>query len=196
LDSASPIKSRSAVDPLPLPSLDPLASALGNYQCSHGTPQRRREDFPYCSSTTVRIKFKPLQQAVTSMTAFTIYFAQLAGLWFIILGIILIVRKAAIIDLMPKMAENQPFVFLAGMIRIIVGLAVLIGNGPWGNQALSIVVALIGWITLVRGVAMLLVAPQQQRKLIDLWRREATYYTAAAIVLGLGLYLARAGFAV
>lgn len=130
------------------------------------------------------------------MTAFTIYFAQLAGLWFIILGIILIVRKAAIIDLMPKMAENQPFVFLAGMIRIIVGLAVLIGNGPWGNQALSIVVALIGWITLVRGVAMLLVAPQQQRKLIDLWRREATYYTAAAIVLGLGLYLARAGFAV
>lgn len=131
-----------------------------------------------------------------TMTAFTIYFAQLAGLYFIILGIILIVRKAAIIDLMPKMAENQPFVFLAGMIRIIIGLAVLIGNGPWSNRALSIVVALIGWITLVRGVAMLLVTPQQQRKLIDYWRREAAYYTAAAIVLGLGLYLARAGFAV
>jgi hypothetical protein len=129
------------------------------------------------------------------MTAFTIYFAQVAGLYFIILGIILMVRKGIIIDLMPKMAENQPFVFLAGMIRIIVGLAVLIGNGPWGNRALSIVVAFIGSITLVRGVAMLLVTPQQQRKLIDYWRRDAAYYTAAAIVLVHGVYLAHPGFA-
>jgi hypothetical protein len=136
-----------------------------------------------------------LQQAVTTMTAFTIYFAQLAGLLFIILGVILIVRKSTIIDLMPKIAENQPLVFLAGMIRIIIGLAVLIGNGPWGDRALSIVVALMGWITLVRGVAMLLVTPQQERKLIDYWRRGPAYYTAVAIVLVLGLYLARAGFA-
>lgn len=129
------------------------------------------------------------------MTTFTIYFAQLAGLYFIILGVILIVRKSTMIVLMPKMAENQPFVFLAGMIRIIIGLAILIGNGPWGNRALAIVVAFIGWITLARGVAMLLVTPQQQHKLIDYWRRDAAYYAAVAIVLVLGLYLARAGFA-
>ena len=136
-----------------------------------------------------------VRQTVIIMTAFTIYFAQLAGLYFIILGIILIARKGTIIDLMPKMVEIQPFVFFAGTIRIIIGLAVLIGNGPWGTRALSIVVALIGWITLVRGVAMLLVTPQQQRKLIDYWRHDAAYYTAVAIVLALGLYLARAGFA-
>jgi hypothetical protein len=130
-----------------------------------------------------------------TMTAFTIYFAQLAGLYFLILGVILIVRKSTMIELMPKMAESQPFVFLAGMIRIIIGLAILIGNGPWGNRALTMVVAFIGWITLVRGVAMLLVTPQQQRKLIDYWRRDTAYYTAVAIVLVLGLYLARAGFA-
>jgi hypothetical protein len=136
-----------------------------------------------------------LRRGVISMTAFTMYFAQLAGLYFIILGVILIVRKSTMIELMPKMAENPPFVFLAGMIRIIIGLAVLIGNGPWGDRALSITVAFIGWITLVRGVAMLLVTPQQQRKLIDYWRRDAAYYTAVAIVVVLGLYLARAGFA-
>jgi len=115
--------------------------------------------------------------------------------YFIILSLILVMRKRAIIDLMPKMAENQPFVFLAGMIRIIVGLAVLIGNGPWGGTTLPIVVALIGWITLIRGViAMLLVTPTQQRKLIDYWRRDAIYYTAVAFVLAIGLYLALAGF--
>ncbi len=136
------------------------------------------------------------RQTVMTMTAFTIYFAQLAGLYFIILGLILLLRKRTIIDLMPKLAENQPLVFLAGMIRIIIGLAVLIGNGACGNQTLSIVVALLGWITLVRGIAMLLVTPEQERKLIDYWRGDAAYYTAVAIVLVLGLYLARAGFAV
>lgn len=130
------------------------------------------------------------------MMAFTIYFAQVAGLYFIILSIVLIVRKRDIIDLMPKMAEHQPFVFLAGMIRIIIGLSVLVGNGPWGDQALSNVVAVIGWITLARGIAMLLVTPEQERQLIDYWRRDVAYYAAVAIVLMLGLYLTRAGFSV
>ncbi len=120
----------------------------------------------------------------------TIYFAQLAGLYFIILGLILVVRKRAIIELIPKLAENPPFVFLAGMIRVIIGLAVLIGNGPWGTQRLSVVVALLGWIPLARGIAILLVTPEQARKLVDLWRRDATYYAAAIIVLLFGLYLA------
>jgi hypothetical protein len=86
------------------------------------------------------------------MSAFTIYFAQLAGLYFLILGVILLVRKRAIIDLMPHIAENQPFIFFAGMIRII-GLAILISNGLWGSSALPIVVALLGWVTLIRGIA-------------------------------------------
>jgi len=105
------------------------------------------------------------------------------------------VRKRAIIDLMSDMAENQPFVFLAGIIRIIIGLAVLIGNGPWGGSALVVIVALIGWITLIRGIAMLLVTPEQRHNLINYWRRDAIYYTSVAFVLVLGLYLARAGFA-
>jgi hypothetical protein len=128
------------------------------------------------------------------MPTFTIYFAQLAGLYFIILGVILVLRKQTIIDLMPKMADDQPFVLLMGMIRIIIGLATLIGNGPWGAQALGILVALIGWITLIRGIAMLLVTPEQQRRLIEYWRRDAAYYVAVAIVLVLGIYLAGAGF--
>ena len=59
----------------------------------------------------------------------------------------------------------------------------------------SIVVALIGWVTLIRGIAMLLVTAERERKLIDYWRRDPVYYVAVAIVLLLGLYLARAGFA-
>jgi hypothetical protein len=129
------------------------------------------------------------------MSSFTIYFAQLAGLYFLILGVILATRKrAAIIDLMFQMVESPPFIFLTGMIRIIIGLAVLIGNGPGGGSALPIVVALLGWITLIRGVAMLLVTPAQERKLIEFWRKDALYFTAVALVFVLGIYLTREGF--
>jgi uncharacterized membrane protein HdeD (DUF308 family) len=117
------------------------------------------------------------------MPAFTMYFAQVTGLYFIILGIILALRKRHFVELMPKLAENEPFILFAGMIRLIIGLAVLIGNGPWGPTALQIVVALTGWIMLVRGIAMLLVTTEQQRRLIDYWRRDITYYVATAVVL-------------
>jgi hypothetical protein len=128
------------------------------------------------------------------MSSFSLYFSQLAGLYFIIIGVILALRKRGIIDLMPQMAESQPFIFLAGMIRIIIGLATLIGNGPWGTSPLPVVVALIGWITLIRGIAMLLVTQDRQRKLIQFWRRDAVYYGAVTFVFVLGIYLARAGF--
>ncbi len=129
-----------------------------------------------------------------AVSSFTLYFAQLAGLYFVILGVILVVRKRAIIELMSRMAEDQPLVFLAGMIRLIVGLAVLVGNGAGGGSALQVVVALIGWIALIRGVAMLLVTQTQQRKLIEFWQRDMSYYTASVITVVLGIYLARAGF--
>jgi len=32
-------------------------------------------------------------------------------------------------------------IFFAGIIRIVIGLAVLVGNGPWGSTAIQIVVA-------------------------------------------------------
>lgn len=130
------------------------------------------------------------------MHPFTVYFAQIAGLYLVILGLILLVRKEAIIALMVKMADSQPFVFLAGMLRIIIGLAVLVGNGPWGGTTLPIIVALIGWISLVRGIAMLLVTQSQERRLIEFWRQNGAYYMAVIVVLGLGVYLAWVGFTV
>jgi uncharacterized membrane protein HdeD (DUF308 family) len=96
---------------------------------------------------------------------------------------------------MPKLVENQPFIFFAGIIRIVIGLAVLVGNGPWGSTAIQNVVALIGWISLLRGIVMLLVTTEQQRRLIEFWRKDTTFYIAVALMLVLGGYLARAGFA-
>ena len=53
----------------------------------------------------------------------------------------------------------------------------------------------IGWISLLRGIIMLLVTTEQQRQLIEFWRKDTTFYVAVALMLVLGGYLARAGFA-
>jgi hypothetical protein len=127
------------------------------------------------------------------MPQFTGYFAQLAGLYFVILAIILLVRRRAMTELMSEMVENAPFIFLTGTIRIIIGLAILIGNGPLGSSLLAVIVAIVGWITLTRGVSMLLAEKRQQQFLIAFWQRAPAYYGGVLIVLVLGLYLARAG---
>ena len=47
------------------------------------------------------------------MSAFTIYFAQIAGLYFLILGVILLVRKRAIIEPLSKSEWVSPDADLA-----------------------------------------------------------------------------------
>ena len=42
------------------------------------------------------------------MSTFTIYFARLAGLYFIILVVILVARERSVLELMLKLGENPP----------------------------------------------------------------------------------------
>ena len=44
-----------------------------------------------------------------------------------------------------------------------------------GLNAIQIVVAVIGWIWLVRGIVLLLVTTEQQRRLIEFWRKDTTF---------------------
>jgi hypothetical protein len=59
----------------------------------------------------------------------------------------------------------------------------------------SLVVTLIGWVTLIRSTALLFVSPPAMRRFMKAIRYEQNYYLFAAIILVLGLYLTFAGFA-
>ena len=123
----------------------------------------------------------------------TTYLAELLGLYIALVGVVTIVKPRAMRDVLMAFVAQHPLLFLLATLRVLIGLAIVLGHNRWPG-VLPIVVTLIGWITLLRGIVMWLVPHETERKMATYFCRSGPYYTAAIIALVLGLWLAYAGF--
>ena len=98
------------------------------------------------------------------------------------------------LEIMAALVDQRPLIFILAMLRILIGLAIVVAHNRWSGT-LTVVVTVIAWITLLRGVALLLLPHQAERKVLEFFKQSEVYYGTAAIGVVLGLWLAYAGFA-
>jgi hypothetical protein len=122
----------------------------------------------------------------------TAYIAQLFGIYMALTGIVMLIRRAAILQIMADIVDQRPLIFILAMLRVLIGLVIILAHNHGGGP-LATVVTLIGWITLIRGVALLLLPADAERKVLGLFKRKRPYYAASIIAIALGLGLSYAG---
>ena len=87
----------------------------------------------------------------------------------------MIVREQAMMVLVPKFVDSPPFLYFLGSLRVLIGLPIVlahnIGSGRWGQSYMW------GWLTLLRGIAMLLLPAETERKILRFFH-VATYGTS------------------
>jgi hypothetical protein len=124
----------------------------------------------------------------------TVYLAQFFGMYIALMGIVMIVRRKAILELMTAIVDQRALIFILAMLRVLIGLAVVLAHNQW-RGTLVIVVTLIGWITLLRGIALMLLPADVERKVLTIFERSRQYHAAAIIAIVFGVWLSYAGFA-
>jgi uncharacterized membrane protein len=80
------------------------------------------------------------------------------------------------------------------IISLAAGLAMILGHNVWKGGALPIVVTLVGWLILAKGLMLLFVLPEALRQIFDRTHYGEHYYLYLAPALAIGLYLTWAGF--
>jgi len=123
----------------------------------------------------------------------TAYIAELLGLYLAISGVLMIVKEQAMMVLVPKFVDSPPFLYFLGSLRVLIGLAIVLAHTMWVGT-LGAVVIVIGWVTLLRGIAMLLLPVETERKILAFFSRGNAWYTTASVAIVLGGWLAYAGF--
>jgi hypothetical protein len=125
----------------------------------------------------------------------TVYLARFFGVYIAVMGIVMIVRREAMLQLMSAFIDQRPLIFVLAMLRVLIGLAVVLAHNEW-RGTVAIVVSLIGWITLLRGIALMLLPADTERKVLVFFERGSQYHAAAIIAIVFGLWLSYASFAV
>ena len=119
----------------------------------------------------------------------TIYLGRLLGLFTLITSSWLLFDRHAALDTIPALLADRPAMLIFAIMAIAAGLAIVLGHNIWSGGILAILVTLIGWIMLIRGISFLLLPPAAMLRILAAMQIERFWYIYFAIPFILGLYL-------
>ena len=126
------------------------------------------------------------------MSPRTIFISRMIGLYCLIASLIMFTQKSAMVEIENTLVHSPAILFLAGIITLIAGLAIVLGHNVWSGGAVPVTVTLLGWITLIKGV--LLLSPGTTVGFWESLHYERLYYLYASISFVLSACLTYGGF--
>ena len=124
------------------------------------------------------------------MSRLTVFLARSIGLFTVLLVVAFLVRGSAIIE---TTVADGPVMLVYAITSLAMGIAMVLGH-VWSGGALPVVVTLVGWLILAKGLLLLFLAPEAVSRMFEQMRYGEHYYLFLAPALVIGLYLTWAGF--
>lgn len=121
--------------------------------------------------------------------------AQLLGLYFIIVGVIVLYRRKSIMPAIAQLVDNRPLLLVIALVEILAGLSVILTYPEIGPNAEG-VIAVIGWILAIEGILYLALPAKVVQRFVRKFNNDTWYGTGGAIAVLLGGYLAGVGFGI
>jgi hypothetical protein len=129
--------------------------------------------------------------AEVHMSRLTVFLARSIGLFIVLLVAGLLARGGAAIE---TTAADGSVMLSYAIISVAMGVAMVVGHNAWSGGALAVVVTLLGWLILAKGVLLLVLSPEALTSMMKQMRYAEHYRLFLAPALVMGLYLTWAGF--
>lgn len=127
--------------------------------------------------------------------ALTYFYAQLFGIIMLVAGLGMVANRRSTLQVTREWLENRAVLYISGLLALLLGLVVVLTHNLWTGSALTVVVTLIGWALILKGVLRLFLPHGTIRKVFSIFAVEQTYYFIVLLVLVIGIFLTYYGFA-
>jgi hypothetical protein len=125
----------------------------------------------------------------------TRFLSRLLGLYCLIIALAMLAQRHTTVATVAALLHDRPLMYVLGVWCLFAGLAMVLVHNVWSGGALTVIVTLIGWLTLLKGVAFIALEPMQTADLyLAQLRYEQLYPLYVLVTLVLGAYLCYAGF--
>ena len=124
----------------------------------------------------------------------TAFISKLIGLYCLFYGLSMLVHKQVTLDEVTALINNPAAVLLTGVIILPAGIAIVLTHNVWNGGPLPIIVTLIGWATLLKGLLLVFLPSAGINAYMNGLAYEQMFYLYAAVTVIIGAYLTYAGF--
>lgn len=118
---------------------------------------------------------------------------QLLGLYFLIVGIIVVARRRSIMPAVSELVANRGLILLLALTELMAGLAVILVY-PKASLSADGIVAIVGWVLVVEGVLYLALPVKSVQKFVKSFNSQEWYLGGGFVSALIGAYLAGVGF--
>lgn len=124
----------------------------------------------------------------------TIFLCRLIGLYCILVALSMMLHRETTVEIVTALLRNSPLVFFVGIVTLASGLAMVLAHNLWSGGAPVIVITLVAWSAVIKGLLFLFLPPPLEA---EFFLRQLHYaqlfYVYSGFSLLLGVYLAYAG---
>ena len=128
------------------------------------------------------------------MAAPTIYLSRLIGVVALIIAAAMLAEKPVFVATAQLVLRDGALMLVLGIVGVVIGAAFVLVHNIWTQGLWPLVVTLIGWMLLLRGVVILLLPPEMAAQFVAAFDFVDFFYVYAAIPLVIGAYLSLRGF--
>ena len=129
------------------------------------------------------------------MSARTVFLSRLIGIYCILFALAMAINKQATVATVVALVHDAPTLFVFGLVVVAAGLAIVLTHNIWSGGVLTVIVTIIGWLTLIKGLVFLFVPPATAVGIV-IWGSayDQYFYLDMALALLLGIYLTYESF--
>lgn len=121
--------------------------------------------------------------------------AKLFGMYFILMGGAVLIRRKSIMPAVNELARNRALIFVMGAIELAAGLALVVSY-PTVNFTWMGIIAVIGWMLTIEGLLYIVMPVRAVQKFIRSFNKQEWYLAGGVLSLVAGAYLAGVGFGI
>jgi hypothetical protein len=132
-----------------------------------------------------------MEDSVSQRTAFL---SKLIGLFCVLYSLSMFAHRQAALGAVGALVTEPGALLVLGLVVLGLGVAMVLGHNVWSGGALPIVVTIVGWLTLLKGLFLTFLAPAGAAAYLSAVRYEQLFYIYAGVTLALGAYLTYGGF--
>lgn len=129
-----------------------------------------------------------------TMSRLTIFLSRLLGLFLLLLAITFFWQRQTVVETIDMLINDRSMVLVFGMIALACGLAMVISHNVWTGGAVPVVVTILGWLFLIRGVLLLALPPAEVSSLYGLIQFGRFFDFYEIVLLVIGAFLTYGGF--
>jgi hypothetical protein len=130
-----------------------------------------------------------------AMSFRTLYLSRLLGLFFLICGLAMIVHKQVFTEALATVSGNPMAMLWISLLISLAGLAMVLAHNVWSKCPVVVIVTLLGWMTLIKGIAYLFLPAKWLGEFFQAVLNCGAYMVSAtAFLMVLGAYLTYEGF--